>query len=75
MNNTDEKRVIMMLNGEFIYEIHKEVCSICKKDNDGKFLIIPLPTYKKYVAICDPCLNKKNMGAPENYNSNIANQE
>jgi hypothetical protein len=75
MKKIEDKRVIMMLNGEFIYEIHKEVCSICKKDKDGKFLIISLPTYKKYVAICDSCLTKKNTGAPENYNSNIANRE
>lgn len=69
----------MELKGEFIVEIHKEICSICKEDKSGNFLIIPLPQYKKYIAICEECVTTEHPAPPmkdaENWQSNIANQK
>lgn len=67
----------ILLKGEFIEETHKEICSICKKDTGGKFLIIPLPQYKKYIAICEKCVTTEHPVPPmkdaENWQSNIVN--
>ena len=48
----------MKLDAYFIDESVDQWCPICREYKKGKMLIIHLPT-KKYIAICNDCLEKK----------------